>query len=204
RGLADGEDGAQGVYSAFASGFPDVTFNSANYWVDVVFSPSLAVDIRPPTISAIQATGITMQGATIGWTTDEASDSQIEYGTTTAYVSATTLTTAPVTAHSQALTGLAPATPYHYRVKNRDAPGNLATSGDFTIPTLPDTTAPVISGVQATAITATTATITWTTDEPADSQVVYGQSSTPLDPAPVTSHSVLLTGLTPATTYSYQ
>lgn len=34
--LADGSDGGNGVFS-LGSGFPDVTFMSANYWVDVVF-----------------------------------------------------------------------------------------------------------------------------------------------------------------------
>jgi hypothetical protein len=56
----------------------------------------------------------------------------------------------------------------------------------------------------------TTCTITWTTDKPATSQVRYGTSpgsypySTAQDPAQVTSHSVLLTGLNPSTTYYYQ
>ena len=122
--------------SAFASGFPTISFNAANYWVDVVFSSSLSIDIRPPTISAVQATGIGMQGATISWTTDEASDSQVEYGTSASYGSATTLGTAPVTAHSQGLTGLQPATLYHYRVKSRDAAGNLAVA-DLTTAAIP-------------------------------------------------------------------
>src|SRR5205823_1419828 len=39
---------------------------------------------------------------------------------------------------------LAGATVYHYRVKSRDATGNLATSGDFTFTTL-DGTAPSVS-----------------------------------------------------------
>src|SRR6185295_2507417 len=49
--------------------------------------------------------------------------------------SATTLDVTLVTAHSQGLSGLVPATLYHYRVKSRDAAGNLAVSGDFTLTT---------------------------------------------------------------------
>ena len=37
--LANGVDGANGVYVYGASAFPTQTFNAANYWVDVVFAP---------------------------------------------------------------------------------------------------------------------------------------------------------------------
>lgn len=71
-----------------------------------------------------------------------------------------------------------------------------------------DTTAPAISGITIGAIGADTATIGWTTDEGADSQVAYGPtgygSTTTLAPALVTSHSQVLTGLLPATTYHLQ
>jgi fibronectin type 3 domain-containing protein len=39
RALANGEDGGNGVYRYGASAFPDQTYNSANYWVDIVFQP---------------------------------------------------------------------------------------------------------------------------------------------------------------------
>ena len=92
-------------------------------------------DTTPPVISAVGASSITTTGATISWTTDEASDTQVEYGTTTAYGSTTTLDTSRTVSHSQALGGLAAGTLYHYRVKSRDAAGNLATSADFTFTT---------------------------------------------------------------------
>jgi hypothetical protein len=37
RALADGEDGSNGVYKYGTSGFPTDSWNSSNYWVDVVF-----------------------------------------------------------------------------------------------------------------------------------------------------------------------
>src|SRR5678815_3894996 len=83
-------------------------------------------DTTPPVISAVSASAITTTGATIGWTTDEAADTQVEYGTTTAYGSSTTLNTALVISHTQALSGLSPNTPYHYRVKSRDGANNLS------------------------------------------------------------------------------
>ena len=92
-------------------------------------------DTTPPTISSVTASSITSSGATITWTTNEAADTQVEYGTTTSYGSSTTLNTTLVTSHSQPLSGLAASTLYHYRVKSKDAASNLATSGDFTFTT---------------------------------------------------------------------
>ena len=75
--------------------------------------------------------------------------------------------------------------------------------------TTADTAAPAITAVTATGIGGTTATITWTTSESADSQVFYRKQGTttylqtPLDAALVTSHSVALAGLAPGTTYDY-
>jgi len=71
-----------------------------------------------------------------------------------------------------------------------------------------DTTPPVISMVSSSGITSTAATITWTTDEPSTSLVEYGLTasygSDSEDAALVTGHSVILSGLTPGTTYHYR
>ncbi|MFN8381824.1 MAG: sortase [Anaerolineales bacterium] len=40
RALANGEDGPNGVYNYGASSFPTQTYNSSNYWVDVIFDPT--------------------------------------------------------------------------------------------------------------------------------------------------------------------
>ncbi|MDQ6727438.1 MAG: hypothetical protein M3066_14905, partial [Actinomycetota bacterium] len=50
-----------------------------------------------PVISGVGAGAVTAQGATIFWTTNLASDSQVEYGTTTSYDSATAVDATPVT-----------------------------------------------------------------------------------------------------------
>ena len=101
-------------------------------------------DTVPPVISSAAATGVTGTGATINWTTDEPADSQVDYGTTAAYGSSTALAAPPVTAHDQALSGLVSATLYHFRVRSRDAAGNLAVSDDFTF-TTPDTIPPLVA-----------------------------------------------------------
>jgi hypothetical protein len=103
-----------------------------------------AADTTPPTISSVTASSITSSGATITWTTNENSDSQVEYGLTASYGSQTTLNTSMVVSHSQAISGLSASTLYHYRVKSKDAAGNQSNSIDYTFTTLglPDTTPP--------------------------------------------------------------
>jgi Protein of unknown function (DUF4038)/Concanavalin A-like lectin/glucanases superfamily/Putative collagen-binding domain of a collagenase len=71
-----------------------------------------------------------------------------------------------------------------------------------------DTTAPALSGIAASSITATTAGIAWTTSEPATSTVDYGTTTgygqTATGAASVTSHGVGLAGLAPSTLYHYR
>ncbi len=69
-------------------------------------------------------------------------------------------------------------------------------------------TPPTISAIQVSP-GQTGATVTWTTDQPATSQVVYGRTTgyelgTVADGALVTSHSATLAGLSPGTTYHAQ
>src|SRR5207247_4013274 len=96
--------------------------------------------------------------ATITEATDEPSGSQVEDGTTSTYGQVSALASALVTSHSVGLSGLSASTVYHYRVKSRDAAGNLATSADvtFTTAALPDTTPPTVA-ITAPAAGATVA-----------------------------------------------
>ena len=91
-------------------------------------------DTTPPLISNVHATAITASGATITWTTDEASDSVVEYGLTTSYGSSVSNAT-DVTNHSLPLSGLTNNTLYHYRVNSTDAAGNTTTSVDHSFQT---------------------------------------------------------------------
>lgn len=51
--VANGVSGGNGVYRYGASGFPTETYNSTNYWVDVVFTTSLPPDSTPPTVVSV-------------------------------------------------------------------------------------------------------------------------------------------------------
>ena len=90
-----------------------------------------STDTTPPVISTVASSSITANSATITWTTNEASNSQVEYGLTTSYGNSTTLDVTKVTSHSVSLSGLTAGTTYHYRVKSTDAAGNSAVSSDY-------------------------------------------------------------------------
>ena len=83
-------------------------------------------------------------------------------------------------------------------------------SGSLAVTVGPATAGPpVLSNITKSVITQTSATIQWTTSDPANSQVEYGSDTTygrlsPLDPALVTAHSVVLSGLSPGRTYHYR
>jgi len=96
---------------------------------------TLAPDTIPPVISGVEADNVTGRSALIGWTTNEISTSQVNYGFTTGYGHSTLLSPALVTNHSVLLTNLESDTLYHFRVRSSDAAGNETVSGDFTFHT---------------------------------------------------------------------
>jgi Purple acid Phosphatase, N-terminal domain len=63
----------------------------------------------------------TSNDATITWTTNIASDSQVEYGPASAYGSSTPVNPSLVTTHSVTVTGLSRSATYHFRVRGADA-----------------------------------------------------------------------------------
>src|SRR6185503_3596461 len=52
--LANGVDGGNGVYSYGANGtYPSSTFNSENYWVDIVYAATIPPDTTAPVVSTV-------------------------------------------------------------------------------------------------------------------------------------------------------
>ncbi|MGH9797192.1 MAG: LamG-like jellyroll fold domain-containing protein, partial [Candidatus Polarisedimenticolia bacterium] len=113
----------------------DVRIYSRALSASELASLSATPDTAAPSISAVASSGVTTTAATITWTTNEPADSQVEYGTTTAYGSQSTRDATLATGHTQTLAGLIAGTLYHYRVRSRDAAGNQATSQDFSLTT---------------------------------------------------------------------
>lgn len=164
-------------------------------------------DTAAPVISGVSSSGITSNTATIIWTTNENADSQVQYGTSTAYGSMTALNSSLSTAHAQVLTGLAAGTTYHYRVRSKDAAGNLAVSGDYTFTTRRETADPVITGVQISDISDRSVRIRWTTDRQSDSEVELRSGDAPARRAVlcdlVTVHELTVNGLEASTQHRF-
>jgi alpha-tubulin suppressor-like RCC1 family protein len=153
--------------------------------------------------------------AIVSWATEEAGSSIVEYGTTTppaegAYNFSESKQEL-VLDHKIYLTNLTPNTTYYLRVKSVKADGqeiiddNQGRGYSFTT-----NNGPVISNVQITDFTDTSAKINWTTDKPSNSTVYYSTSSDlsrvnrVSSNDLVTSHTITLTNLQPLTTYYFK
>jgi hypothetical protein len=183
-------------------------YNTSNLESGFSNEISAILDITAPAISGITTSSITGISAMIRWTTDEVCDSQVEYGTNLSYGSSTQLDTGMVTSHSQVLSGLLPGTTYYFRIKSRDAAGNLSVSDNYLFATVPTPDMLIIAGVSCSSIGHASATITWTTNRLSDQQVDYGPSaaygSSLQDLSLRTIHSQTLNGLTANTLYHFR
>jgi hypothetical protein len=128
------------VAASAALGAVDVTVVNA----DQVFGAaagmfSVTADASGPAISALQAANVGSSSATITWTTDEASDSQLFFRVVgNAAYQQTAVDQSAVTDHSMVLSGLVPGTEYEYYVRSVDGAGNASTaagSASFTTQT---------------------------------------------------------------------
>jgi len=90
-------------------------------------SRTWTVDATAPVISAVTATPLTTS-ATITWTTNELSDSVVNYGTSAGSLTSSATVATLVTSHSVTLTGLTSGVTYFYCVTSRDARGLSATA----------------------------------------------------------------------------
>jgi hypothetical protein len=172
----------------------DLTFATPNSAGTQVAGPARATEIKATSV-------------TITWTTDKPSASQVEYGTTAAHGLLSVFNPSIVTAHSVILTGLTPGTGYDAVAMSTDSAGQVGRSANFTFSTTGTAGAPTISFVSVGDITTNSATVSWTTDKPAMSQVSYGLKATygslsAFNASPVTTHSIILTALTPGTKYN--
>jgi subtilisin-like proprotein convertase family protein len=90
---------------------------------NVAYGTAAVTDCTAPVITNVRSSSVTGIGATITWTTDEASNSVVHYGTAPPGTSAAS-SSAVVTSHSVALGGLTECTPYFYWVESADPAGN--------------------------------------------------------------------------------
>ena len=182
--LADGVSGVNGRYAyGSASKFPNLGWQSSNYWVDVVFSTTGGGDTTPPTVTAftIPATATTL---TVPITAFTAADNV----GVTGFLVTTSATTPSATASGWSATA-----PGSYTVTSagantlyawaKDAAGNVSASRSATVTvTLADTTPPTVTAFSIPA-TATTLTVPITAFTATDNVGVTGylvtESATP-------------------------
>lgn len=189
-----------------------VNYNSGLY--NTGLYSATTPDTTPPVISLISAGTPNQTTATITWTTDEESDSQVEYGTSILYGDTTIIDTNLVTSHSVPLSGLTSSTVYHYRVISKDAVPNSSTSTDhtFTTNSIPDTNPPVRTlglptGVLSKSTSSTSLTLS--TDEAATCKYSLSGGISYLSMVGVfnttsgTSHSTVINNLSSGHSYNY-
>ncbi len=189
----------------------DPSGNGATKSTVQMATTALEVDLIPPAITrAPTLVYKTDRTATIEWSTDELSTSEVEYGIDGLELVRVDANT--TREHRITLTNLEPATEYVYRIGSSDPSGNGPTQVTdlvFVTSAEPDFAPPqIVTGPEVTNITHSKATIKWTTDELADSFVDYGLSENELyevagAAVDVLEHILTLTNLEPATTYYF-
>jgi hypothetical protein len=173
--------------------------NSSYSTVDS-FTTTAATSCGTPT--GLSTSSITTTGATTGWTAVTGANTyNLEYGT-----SLTALTTVTgITTNSYGLSSLTAGTKYYFEVQTVCAGGNSSYSAvdSFTTTALPCT---VPTGLNATSITTTTATVGWTAVSGAASYTLkWGSSLTALTTVSgLTGNSDALSGLNANTKYYFE
>jgi len=162
-------------------------------------------DTIAPVINNLQISTNSTE-ATVSWQTNEPASTLLNYGLTNAYELGQMTEATLNSSHSILLSGLTEGSTYHLQINATDAANNTTTSTDISfIAEAPQP--PVISNISVSA-NDTAATITWTTDKPADSVIDYGLDTTygslAIDANLTSNHSLILSGLTPEVTYHFQ
>ena len=176
----------------------------------VSFTTLAAPDRTPPVIiSGPIVSSATDEGAVVRWTTDEPALTALNWGPGDA-INTLQFDNVYRTEHEIVLSGLSQLTNYVVQVSSTDAAGNGPTlSSIVTFKTLEssDNVAPVIvAGPFVSSLTDSEVTISWMTDEPAVSGVSLNDGSKYYvyrDESLSIEHEVRITGLSPATPYSY-
>ena len=169
--------------------------------------------IVAPVISSVSASSIATSSATISWVTNVAGTSKVYLSTSSPVILASASVVSDlglVTNHSFNLPGLNASTTYYFVVESVNASSSVIRSAQLSFNTL-SVAAPVISVISVSGISSSTATISWTTDTLSTSKV-YFSTSTPVNvlsaqtassSALVTSHLIVLTGLSANTNYYF-
>ncbi len=166
--------------------------------------------LRPPEVIGLpRAIDITSTEAKIIWATSRDSNSIVNYATEAQYDGTNYAQTVAqlddsTKDHEVLLTGLNPATTYHFMVESEDEFGLSGAGSDVTFTT--KSPIPTIEDVQIIKIEEDSATFAWSTDIPAAGAVIYensvtGEIRSEGSPEFLTTQTVRLTDLTLGVTY---
>ena len=165
--------GPNGVYK-YGGGFPTATWNSTNYWVDVVFDTTATVDTTPPTVTAftIPATATALNVPISNLTaTDNVGVTAYLVNESSSTPLATSVGWTATAPSSYAFGSAGSKTLYAWA---KDAAGNVSAGKSATVTiTILDTTRPTVTAFAIPA-TATTLTVPITTLTATDNVGVTG------------------------------
>lgn len=183
-----------------------------------VYNTSKNIPMKPakPPITEVIVQGITEKAATVNWSTDKPTTTQVDIDGKNIQ---SVITPAPQTLHTLVLRDLEPDTAYHIRiVYNVDninvsehsfgALADTVVSKKYVVNTSnKDSSNPEISNIRTGFITDSSVTITWKTDEPAGGDVDYSIDKNYKDTISQNEklsvwHTVKVDGLKPDTTYN--
>ena len=139
-----------GASYSFRAGSLDLSNNGPTWSSTLAFDTDPTPDTTPPDIPEDpEVSAITDRTAVVKWTTDEVSDSGVEFGTSASSLDFNIGSSEVVKDHREVLTGLEPATTYFLQVSSTDRSGNGPTFGpaqgqtvSFTTEAAPDMIAP--------------------------------------------------------------
>jgi subtilisin family serine protease len=109
-----------------------VNNNTNSSWADENYT--IIFDATSTNISSVASSSVGASSAIISWTTGEASNSTVYYGTTV-LTSSNSISSTYSTSHSVSLSGLSSSTIYYYNVSSCDRAGNCNTSTQSTFTT---------------------------------------------------------------------
>lgn len=174
-------------------------------------------------ISNIGATSTRPHNATISWTTNVRSNSEVWYSTTSPVSASGTpqmTDMTKTTSHRVSLRGLTANTTYYVVVGSKDSYNNLVigaqisfvTPATTTTATTTSTTSPLVLSNVSEAVGSSTINFSWNTNNNANSNIFYSTSSPVIggsltheisDGTETTSHSLAVSGLATSTTYYF-
>ena len=130
----DGSGFSQNCTDANTDGFCDLTYNTGGVIDYLPLSTFIGSDTTAPQISSVQANA-TNSTANVTWSTSEAANSSVSYGTTPG-LGTTSGSSGSATSHFRPLSVLQNGTLYFYNVTSCDTAGNCNTTGIYNFTTL--------------------------------------------------------------------